>query len=355
MGKKKKRPFNWKRFGKIGGIVLIIVILIGLIVPLPVYVETPGEADSLTSYIKVDHKPAKVDGKYLITAVYLQRVTGLGALLAMFNQHASFMSANEANSGTTAENSQRINKIYMDSAVNEAKANAFRAAGVEYQRNFDGIYVMAIQENSNFKDKIKVGDLITAVNGRHFDSATGFQKYIRSQHVGHEISIDYQRNGEKKMARAKTVALAGTKDVAGIGIALTDAVRVTSATPVSANMGDIGGPSGGLMFSLQMYDALDSKVNLANGRTIAGTGTIDSKGDVGEIGGIDKKVIVAHEAGAKIFFAPYVKPTKANLRYEEGGKTNYQVAKETAKKYAPGMKVVPVTTFKQAVHYLETH
>jgi PDZ domain-containing protein len=91
---------------------------------------------------------------------------------------------------------------------------------------------------------------------------------------------------------------------------------------------------------------------LANGRKIAGTGTIDKAGHVGEIGGIDKKVIVAHEAGAKIFFAPYIKPTKQNLKYEIDGQTNYQQAVKTAKKYAPNMKIVPVKTFNDALTYL---
>ena len=64
---------------------------------------------------------------------------------------------------------------------------------------------------------------------------------------------------------------------------------------------------------------------------------------------------MAHESGAKIFFAPYIKPTKANLAMESDGMTNYQLAVKTAKKYAPGMKVVPVKTFDDAVEYLRTH
>lgn len=108
------------------------------------------------------------------------------------------------------------------------------------------------------------------------------------------------------------------------------------------------------MFSLQIYQQLTNQ-NLRHGRKIAGTGTIDQNGQVGEIGGIDKKVIAAKRAGATIFFAPYVKPTKALLAVEEKGQTNYQLAKATAKKYAPNMKVVPVTSFKQAVRYLQTH
>ena len=66
-------------------------------------------------------------------------------------------------------------------------------------------------------------------------------------------------------------------------------------------------------------------------------------------------VLAAHRAGATIFFAPYIKPTKEILKYEEGHLTNYQMAKKAAKKYAPGMKVVPVTSFDEAVKYLQTH
>ena len=106
------------------------------------------------------------------------------------------------------------------------------------------------------------------------------------------------------------------------------------------------------MFTLQIYEQISGH-DLQRGRKIAGTGTIAPDGSVGEIGGIDKKIIAAHRAGATIFFAPYVKPTKLVLKYEEGHQTNYQLAKKTAKWYAPGMKVVPVTSFKQAVHYLE--
>ena len=90
-------------------------------------------------------------------------------------------------------------------------------------------------------------------------------------------------------------------------------------------------------------------------RNIKKKRTIAPDGSVGEICGIDKKVIAAHKAGATIFFAPYVKPTKTILKYEEGHKTNYQLAEETAKKYAPGMEVVPVKSFNDAVKYLRTH
>ena len=64
-----------------------------------------------------------------------------------------------------------------------------------------------------------------------------------------------------------------------------------------------GGPSGGLIFALGIVEKLDS-AQLVNGRLIAGTGTINKKGEVGPIGGIEDKLIGAKRAGATLFLAP---------------------------------------------------
>src|SRR5699024_11578609 len=73
--------------------------------------------------------------------------------------------------------------------------------------------------------------------------------------------------------------------------------------PVNIKSGDIGGPSAGLMFSLEIYNQLTEK-DITKGYNIAGTGAIDSDGNVERIGSIDKKVVAADEEGVEIFFAP---------------------------------------------------
>ena len=57
------------------------------------------------------------------------------------------------------------------------------------------------------------------------------------------------------------------------------------------------------MFSLGIYDTL-TKGSLTDGRTIAGTGTIDAAGNVGPIGGIQQKIVGARDAGAELFLVP---------------------------------------------------
>ena len=68
-------------------------------------------------------------------------------------------------------------------------------------------------------------------------------------------------------------------------------------------LGGVGGPSGGLMFTLGIIDkALPD--SLTGGKNIAGTGTIDASGAVGPIGGIAFKMIAASRAGDRFFLAP---------------------------------------------------
>jgi PDZ domain-containing protein len=66
---------------------------------------------------------------------------------------------------------------------------------------------------------------------------------------------------------------------------------------------DIGGPSAGLIFSLAVYDTL-TPGPLTGGNDVAGTGSIDSDGKVGPIGGIRQKMFGAKDAGADWFLAP---------------------------------------------------
>jgi PDZ domain-containing secreted protein len=117
---------------------------------------------------------------------------------------------------------------------------------------------------------------------------------------------------------------------------------------------NLGGPSAGLMFTLQIYEKLNH-VDLTKGRNICGTGTIEHGGVVGPIGGISKKIIAAHRSGATVFLAPNnVRWTEMMQKYYPGMKTNYEEAKEAAEKAGiTDMEIVPVETVKEAIDYLQ--
>jgi len=90
----------------------------------------------------------------------------------------------------------------------------------------------------------------------------------------------------------------------------------------------------------EMYNQLTEE-DITKGYAIAGTGEIDFDGNVHRIGGIDKKIVAAHEQDIDIFFAP-----NENNRKE----SNFEVAKETAAQIDTAMKIVPVDTFEDAIH-----
>ena len=138
----------------------------------------------------------------------------------------------------------------------------------------------------------------------------------------------------------------------GIGISLIDRTEVSSNIPITFSTEGIGGPSAGLMFSLAIYTQL-ADPTLRDGRDIAGTGSISREGEVGEIGGIDKKVVSAAQSGADIFFAPNNELTEEEKKLSPNGKNNYQTALETAKKIKTDMKIVPVKTLQDAIDYLK--
>ncbi|AKP65573.1 SepM family pheromone-processing serine protease [Levilactobacillus koreensis] len=332
--------------------VIVVAILAFFFLPLPKYIEGPGEANDLKTFVSIKNHPDQDQGKFMITSVALSQARPATYLYAKFNSYYSVESVDSVTGGESNATYDRVQDFYMQSAINEAIYTAYRAAHKPVKRQYLGIYVLSVDAKSPFAKKLQVGDTVTKVDGHHFNSMTGYQRYIQKQRVGKRTTITYQRNGHDRQATAKLMRLPTKK--AGIGIILTDNVKVTAKPKVNVDPGEIGGPSGGLMFSLQIYNQVTGK-NLRHGQKIAGTGTVDGDGNVGEIGGIDKKIIAAKRAGATVFFAPYVKPSKLLLKYEEHHMTNYQLAKATAKKVAPNMKVVPVETFGDAVKYLETH
>jgi PDZ domain-containing protein len=72
---------------------------------------------------------------------------------------------------------------------------------------------------------------------------------------------------------------------------------------VRISVGNIGGPSAGLMFALGIMDKLTPS-SLTGGRFIAGTGEISANGQVSPIGGIQQKMAGARAAGATVFLTP---------------------------------------------------
>jgi PDZ domain-containing protein len=145
---------------------------------------------------------------------------------------------------------------------------------------------------------LRKGDVITAVDGKPVTCRAPTGTLIRARRPGAPVRLTIDRHGITRQVRLTTANSHG-KAVVGIGVFET----YRFPFPVRINVGDIGGPSAGLMFALGIMDKLTPR-GLTNGRFIAGTGEISANGAVSPIGGIQQKMAGARAAGATVFLAP---------------------------------------------------
>ena len=99
------------------------------------------------------------------------------------------------------------------------------------------------------------------------------------------------------------------------------------------------GSSGGLMLTLTIYNAISGE-DLIKGRNIAGTGTINLDGTVGEIDGVKYKIIGANNSNMDIVFVP---------------SANYEEAISIKEKYNYDMDIIKVDTFNEVLEYLRNN
>jgi PDZ domain-containing protein len=149
---------------------------------------------------------------------------------------------------------------------------------------------------------------------------------VSSQDKAIFAAVNYLQSNPKIMA-ADSSAI----DAVNIGKARADKLETKN---IQFKVKETGGPSGGLVFAIALVELLTER-DILQGEHIAGTGTINARGIVGGIGGINEKIASAQKIGATLFFAPVSNaPEIANI--------------------PAGIKVVTVATLAQAIAYLET-
>lgn len=332
-------------------LLLSLIVFAAIALPLPYYVEAPGSTIDLKELITVNNKTDQDDGSFSLTAVGVRRGTAFQLIKAKFSQYEDIVSKTELTSGASTQEYDQMQQYYMTSSQNAAIEQALKLADYPYEMQFLGVYVLNINEESNFINDLSVGDTITQVDGQSFENHDTLIDYIKSQEIGQKVTITYLHDGEEKTTTQALIELP-TDGQPGIGIGLTDHTEIDSSVDVEFETGSIGGPSAGLMFTLEIYQQLTG-TDLRQGKKIAGTGTMSSQGEVGRIGGIDKKVVTASQNDVEIFFAPDDEIDPELKESYPDLQSNYEVAVATAKDIKTDMIIVPVKTVADALNYLE--
>jgi PDZ domain-containing protein len=199
----------------------------------------------------------------------------------------------------TQKSVRQESTVEMVSSQDNAVAAALGALKIPYT---SVIKVAGLTKGGPADGKLKAGDVVVAVNGTKINTLDGLTGAVRPLPVGSKLTMTVKR-GDQQLEK-KLTTTTSPQDKKSSAVLISIALGYEFPFDVKLNLDEnIGGPSGGMMFALGIYDTL-TPGSLTGGKTIAGTGEIDPQGKVGEIGGIQQKLVGAQNDGAHLFLVP---------------------------------------------------
>lgn len=312
-----------------------------LLAPIPFVFFKPGVPDNVAGKI-ISIKDAKtypINGKLFITSILVTNpdspVFGAETLVNWaIGPHVVLPKESVYPPIQPAKKIERDSRNEMESSKVTATAAALRYLGYDFDEVY---YVSDIRDYSDAIKKLKIGDVITEIDGKKINQIEEIRTSYANKSIGDPLLITVERkdkNGKVASVTTRVILVENLdieeKERPAIGILVGTSARFP--IDVDFNLPGVGGPSAGLIFAVGIVEKLTEE-DLVRGRKIAGTGTISASGKVGGIGGIEEKMVGASRIGATIFIAP-----RENCPDIE---------------HVPnGLKVIPVSTLSEAIEAL---
>jgi PDZ domain-containing protein len=231
----------------------------------------------------------------------------------------------------------RVDHLTFADSRTVAGVVALRALGREVAVERTGVTFDGVERGSPaYRAGLRPGMVISAIDGVRVRGLAALRAQMQGRKVGSRIRLSVL-DGKRRLELSTT--LMGDPAVKGraiIGVLGVHDAPPRAQLPVKVTITPRGlgrGPSAGLAFTLEVFDALTGH-RLARGRKIAVTGTIDLAGRVGPIGGVRQKVIGAARRHVDVVLVPV-----AN-------------AGEARKAAAGRVRVIAVPTFRAALEAL---
>lgn len=292
----------------VAGVLAVGLFVLAWLLPVPYVILSPGPYQdtlgrlpgSATPLIDIRGRATHpTRGHLFLLTVYLaggpgQQPTLLTALRAWANHEDAVIPQQfEFPPGQSSHQVLQQNLLQMQQSQQDAITAALAELKIPGQ-----IEVQSVTPGTPAAKALRPGDLIESVNGQPVRQVVTLLHDIRALRPGTRVRLVVQRGGHRLALTVGTTSAAGATIVGFVPIELP-----SPPLSISIDLKDVGGPSAGMMFTLGIIDKL-SGGGLTDGRSIAGTGTIDFAGNVGPIGGIQQKVFAALNAGASVFLAP---------------------------------------------------
>lgn len=290
----------------------VVVGCAAFIVPLPYIEYVPGHATEIPPLIEIDGiETTELDGEAYLLTIQMQQQPTVPALLAVFDDDRSLVSTEVIyGPGTnrqevlTAERARFDRQFYMAAVVGA------QAAGIEAEADTE-VTIFAVAPDSPAEGILRRGDVVLDVDGEPIESAVELPEIIEQADPGDDVELTIRRGNDVEELTIE-VDVFGPDDAVRLGVHIETTVGEVQL-PFEIELGEtrIGGPSAGMMVALTVYDLLNDEDLLA-GRTVMGTGSLDSEGRVGPVGGVRQKMHTAVEREADVVLVPQVQAEDAN-------------------------------------------
>jgi PDZ domain-containing protein len=293
----------------VAGFLVLSLGIVGALMKVPYVVLSPGPTENTIG--EVDKKPViTITGRQtyptsgalrLVTVAYQggpsSRIDLLTALRGWIDPSVAVVPEETIfPSSRSQKEVEEENTVEMTNSQDFATAAALTELKISYSTV---VSVVSTEKGRPADGKLMKGDEVNTVNGKPATDVGGVADAVKALKPGENVTFNVTRGGQRVDVTVPTAAGAGGKSVVGMVMQ----AKYKFPFEVDINVGDVGGPSAGLMFSLGILDKL-TPGELTGGKGIAGTGTIDPSGQVGPIGGIAQKMVGARKAGATVFLTP---------------------------------------------------
>jgi Lon-like protease len=316
-----------------GGVAIVLVAL--LTVPMPFVEYRPGGATPIEPLVEiVGTETTPLEGGTALLTVRLTRPAPLQLVAAQLDRERELIPiARIYPQGVDRQDHLARERQRFDRQFEVAAAIGAAAAGVPLEVLTE-VVVIDIAPGGPADGRLAPGDVVLAVNGSPVTSGAALAALVSAGAPGDRLTLRISHAGSE---RDEVLVLAALDDTAQarIGVIVQTAVdelRLPIDIRLTPGIG-IGGPSAGLMVGLTVYDLLAAEDLLA-GRLVAGTGTLDVDGRVGDVGGVAEKTVAAIEAGYDVLLVP---------------SSSLEVAERAA---AGRLRVVGVATLEEALSAL---
>jgi len=280
------------------------------------------------------HNPTGPGGIYFVD-VFERRANELESLFPSIRSGSTLVPAKLiVPPGVSDKAVRRADLRQMSISQRVAAAVALRRLGYRVVVRPTGVIVDAVEPGSHAAGKLQPADVITEVSGAPALTIAALRAQLARVHPGATVTLRVRRGGKLVALTVATLADPSEPGRTIIGFQPEQAADIQLPLRVQISSGDIGGPSAGLAFALEVMEKLGRNVD--RGYRVAATGEMLLDGTVAPIGGVKQKTIGAREANADVFLVP------AGDNATE------------ARRYAHGLRIIAVQSFPQALRALAT-